>query len=143
MIKQINNWWNWLWFNAIEVTGTNEFGNIIFKTDKNEYWRLIPEEWKCTKIVNSQSDIETLITTNDFKNDWEMKNLVNIAKAKYGELTDKEKYCLKIPTVVGWKYEESNIGKISFSELIEFSWNMAYKIKDLKDWENIEFKIVN
>lgn len=143
MITKINKAWKWKGFNATEIIRTNEFGNVIFKTDKNEYWRICPEEISCRKIAESKSEFVRISASSDFTEDWEMTNLVNIAKSELGELKENEKYCLKISAVIGGEYEKSNLGKISFAELIDFSGNLGFQIKDLKDGQKIKLKIKN
>jgi len=141
MITEINKAWSWKGFNGTEIIRTNDFGNVIFKTDKNEYWRICPEEISCEKIAKSESEFDRLSTDSEFIEDWQMTNLVNIAKSEIGELEENQKYCLKMPAVIGGEYEKSNIGKISFTELISFSGDLGFQIKDLKDGQKIKFNI--
>jgi len=143
MITEINKAWNWKGFNATKIIQTNDYDNVIFKTDKNEYWRICPEETSCEKIAKSESEFDRLSTDSEFIEDWEMTNLVAIAKSELGELGENQKYCLKMPVVVGGKYDKSNIGKISFSELISFSGDLGFQIKDLKDGQKIKLSIKN
>jgi hypothetical protein len=139
MIAEINRAWNWKGFNATEIVRTNDFGNVIFKTDKNEYWRVCPEEISCGKIAKSESEFNKISSDSEFIEDWEMTNLVKIAKSELGELKENENYCLKMASVIGGEYEKSNLGKISFSELIAFSGDLGFQIKDLKDGQKIKF----
>ncbi|WP_048331183.1 T6SS immunity protein Tdi1 domain-containing protein [Bizionia psychrotolerans] len=141
MIAEINKAWNWKGFNATEIIRTNEFGNVIFKTDKSEYWRICPEEIRCEKIAESESGFDLISADSEFIEDWEVTNLVNIAKSELGELKENEKYCLKMSAVVGGEYEKSNLGKISFAELIAFSGDLGFQIKDLKDGQKIKLNI--
>lgn len=141
MIIEINKAWDWKGFNATEIIRTNDFGNVIFKTDKNEYWRICPEETSCEKIAESNSEFDRLLTDSEFIEDWEMTNLVAVAKSELGELAKNQKYCLKMPAVIGGEYDKSNIGKISFTELISFSGDLGFQIKDLKDGQKIKFNI--
>ncbi|WP_405293053.1 T6SS immunity protein Tdi1 domain-containing protein [Algibacter sp. Ld11] len=143
MISEINKAWNWKGFNATEIVRTNDFGNVIFKTDKNEYWRICPEEISCVKIAESESEFNKISSDSEFIEDWEMTNLVKIAKSELGELKENEKYCLKMSAVIGGEYEKSNLGKISFSELIAFSGDLGFQIKDLKDGQKIKLNIKN
>ncbi len=102
MITEINKAWGWKGFNATRIVRTNNFGNVIFTTDKNEYWRICPEEISCEMIARSEPEFDQLSTNPEFINDWEMKNLVNMAQsAGLGELTEDQKYCLRIPAVIG------------------------------------------
>ncbi|MEP5602973.1 MAG: T6SS immunity protein Tdi1 domain-containing protein [Algibacter sp.] len=143
MIAEINKAWNWKEFNATEIIRTNEFGNVIFKTDKNKYWRICPEEISCEKIAESESEFDRISAESEFIEDWEMTNLVNIAKSELGELKESEKYCLKMSAVIGGEYEKSNLRKISFAELIAFSGDLGFQIKDLKDGQKIKLNIKN
>ena len=143
MIAEINKAWNWKGFNAIKIIRTNDFGNVIFKTDNNEFWRICPEELSCEKIAESELQFERIVNHPEFIQDWEMTHLVDLAKSELGELEQDQKYCLKVPAVVGGKYEKANIGKISFTELIAFSGDLGFQIKDLKDGQKINLKIKN
>jgi hypothetical protein len=143
MIAEINKAWNWKGFNATEIIWTNDFGNVIFKTDKNEYWRMCPEETSCEKIAESESEFDRLSTDSEFIEDWEMTNLVEIAKSELGELSENQKFCLKMPAVIGGEYDKANIGKISFVELISFSGDLGFQIKDMKDGQKIKLNIKN
>ena len=138
MIKEINNAWNWKGFNAIEIIRTNEFDNVIFKTDKNEYWRICPEEINCERIAKSELEFYQISGDPKFIEDWEMQRLVNIAKIELGGLEENQKYYLKMPAVIGGEYKKYNLGKISFKELISFSGNLGFQIKDLKDGQKIK-----
>ena len=141
MVNEINNAWNWKGFTATEVIKSNDFGNVIFKTSANEYWRIMPEELRCDLIAKSQQELEQLFKDKDFIEDWEMVNLVKSARSLLGELEPNQKYCLKLPAVIGGKYEEANLGKVSFSEQISFSGDLGYQIKDLKDGQKIKLNI--
>ena len=143
MITEINKAWNWKGFIATEIILTNEFGNVIFKTDKNEYWRICPEEISCERIAKTESEFNKVSSDSEFITDWEMTNLVNIAKSELGELNENERYCLKMAALIGGQYEKSNLGKISFSELIAFSGDLGFQIKDLKDGQKIKLNIKN
>jgi hypothetical protein len=143
MITEINKAWNWKGFNATETILTNEFGNVIFKTDKNEYWRICPEEISCERISETESEFNKVSSDSEFITDWEMTNFVSIAKSELGELKENERYCLKMAAVIGGQYEKSNLGKISFSELIAFSGDLGFQIKDLKDGQKIKLNIKN
>ncbi|MFH4968758.1 hypothetical protein V8G61_11200 [Gaetbulibacter sp. M240] len=88
MIAEINKSWNWKGFNATEIIRTNDFGNVIFKTDKNDYWRICPEEISCEKIAESESEFDRITADSEFIEDWTMTNLVDIAKSELGELEE-------------------------------------------------------
>lgn len=133
MLTAINKAWDWIGVRAIEIVKINDFGNVIFKSKENEFWRICPEELYCEKIADSLSTLEILLQDSEFIEDWEMLNLVKIAKETVGKLNEGEKYCLKLPGVLGGEYKLENIGKVSQLEQIRFSGDLAKQIKDLPD----------
>jgi hypothetical protein len=141
LINQINQAWKWKGVKAVRIEKVNEFGNIIFKSSKNDYWRICPEELECKLIATSASEFEQLLKDTEFIEDWKMESLIKIASEKLGNLESHEKYYLVMPGVLGGKYEYKNIRKISFNELISLSGDLAYQIKDLKDGQKIRLKI--
>lgn len=141
MLTEINKAWNWSGVMAKEIIQINDFGNIIFQSTENEIWRICPEELFCEKIANTQTEYQKLLNDSEFIEDWEMINLVIIAKETVGELMDGEKYCLKLPGVLGGKYEGENISKINQLEQISFSGNLAKQIMDLPDGTEIKIEI--
>ena len=141
IIELINNAWSWNGVFAAQIIQINEFGNIIFKSNNDDYWRIYPEELLIEKIANYKSEFETLKNTQDFKEDWEMKNLVKVAEKKLGKLEEGESYYFVIPAVIGGKYDKSNIQKIKSEELISLSGDLAFQIKDLKDGQKIRINI--
>ena len=98
------------------------------KTDWREYTQ--QQIW----VINTE--IEKIIKIS-------RKNLVKEAISELGALKPGERYCLKIPAVIGGDYKVENIGKIKFGELISNSGDLAYQIKDLDDGQEIELKIIN
>lgn len=143
IIEIINESWNWLGFSTNEIKMVNEFGNLIIKTEKDNYFRICPEELSCELIAKTEKEYINVINSQDSRDDWEMENLIEIAKYKLGKLGEKEKFCLKIPAVIGGEYSKQNIGKITFKELILCSGDLASQIKDMKDGQKIELKIKN
>jgi hypothetical protein len=143
LINKINESWGWIGIVVKDLIETNDFGNIIFKSTENDFWRICPEELSCEKIANSDLEFQDLKKQKDFNEDWHMENLTQIAINEYGPLKVNEKFCLKMPGVIGGEYKIENIGKIDFLELIAFSGDIAYQIKDLKDGEKIKIEIKN
>lgn len=143
MLEQVNKSWNWKGFYAVLIISENDFGNIIFQSQDQAYWRLCPEELSCEIIAKSKEELNKLWLNTTFIEDWKMTNLKELAYKHLGKLTEGKKYCLKIPPILGGSYSEDNLGIISFNELIDFSGNIAFQIKDLKEGEKFELKIVN
>lgn len=137
LIKKINDAWGWIGMLAKKIKMENEFGDMVIQSESGKYYRICPEELSCEKIAETEIEFNSLIKSSEFQKDWQMMNLVKVAKEKYGELIKGEKFCLKVPAVIGGEYSEENIGKISFEELILFSGDLAFQIKDLDDGQKI------
>ena len=72
-----------------------------------------------------------------------MKNLVDQARKKLGDLEEGYKYHLVISGVLGGAYDISNIAKAPFVELIRLSGDIALQIKDLPDGTKVELEVVD
>jgi len=133
MISTINKAWAWTGVKAIEIISVNDFGNIIFRTEEDAIWRICPEKLYCEKIADSLVEYSELSAKPEFLMDWGMTSLVELARESVGDLADGEKYCLKLPIILGGEYDAENMGKISFVQLISLSGDIAKQIKDLPD----------
>jgi len=143
MRAKINQAWNWNGITADKILDTNDFGNIIFKSKNDKIYRICPEELSIEKIASSIYEYEKIRSNKEFILDWEMTELVELARIEAGELNKFEKYCLKIPAVISQDYSSENIGKISFSELISVSGDLAFQIRNLKDGQKVNLKIID
>ena len=141
MIDLINKSWNWVGAIAHKVVLTNDFGNVIFISESEEYWRICPEELSCKRIAGNIAQFDDLIQDSDFKLDWEMANIINTADDALGPLKDGEVYYLVKPAILGGEYDISNIQKIPIEELIVLSGDLGRQVSDLEDGQKIDFKI--
>lgn len=143
MVTEINKAWSWKGFKATEIIRINDFGNIIFKTSNDEFWRICPEELSCEIIAKSRSQFENILKNPNFIESWEMIEVLQTANSKLGTLKSTEKYYLKLPAVIGGDYNIQNIEKISFTELISLSGDLAFQIKDLSNGQKIKLTTQN
>jgi hypothetical protein len=143
LVEEIRAAWGWTGIIPTEVVGQNDFGNLIVRDAEGLYWRICPEELDCQVIANNREQLDALTVNQDFLRDWYMAAIAELARAKFGALPDDKKFCLKIPGVLGGKYEESNIGTISLIELILASGHMALEIRDLPDGAQVRLSIVD
>ena len=135
--------WGWLGIEAAQVVAINKFGNVIFTDQMGRYWRICPEELECKVIADSTAAYERLLEDPQFKQDWEMARLVDMAEGKYGAQPVHRCFFLKTPGMLGGAYEIENIGTIRIGELIHFSGDVAQQIKDLPAGSKVEFKVVD
>jgi len=142
MISVIRDAWSWIGLDAIEIVGTNAFGNYHVRDADGACWRICPEELSCMKIVDDASAYASLLSDDGFLADWELPHLLELAVQKFGPPTADRCFCLKMPGVFGGKYVLENIGTISRRELVSFAGDMAHQIKDVPDGAKVELKIL-
>lgn len=143
LVEEIREAWGWTGIIPTEVVGQNDFGNLIVRDGEGRYWRICPEELDCQVIANTREQLDELAVNQDFLSDWYMGAVAELAKAKFGALPEGRKFCLKIPGVLGGKYEESNIGIISLAELIRASGQLALETRDLPDGAQVRLSVID
>lgn len=141
LIEEIEKAWGWVGLKPAVVIGDNDFGNLIIKDAAGSYWRLCPEDLCCNRVANDRAEFDALAQSQEFLHDWYMEALVNQARDKLGLLRPGYKYCLKIPAVLGGKYEESNLAIISLHELVAVSGYLAEEIDGLPDGAQIRLNV--
>lgn len=141
ILTTINKYWAWTGIDAVEIVSSSEFGNIIFKSAEETYWRLCPEELYCNEIAENLSDLNALMVDPNFLNDWEMKEYLMVAKEKLGKLQIGEKYCLKLPLPFGGEYSKENFDTILQIDQISYAGQLASKIDGLPPGTKIQIDI--
>jgi hypothetical protein len=142
MLDTVRQAWGWIGLDPVEVVATNLFGNLIVRAKDGAFWRICPEELSCKRIAENVDEFATISSGDEFRTDWEMSRLVELARQKLGPLSEGRCYCLKLPAVIGGSYEVSNLGTNSVLELIAFSGDLAEQIKDVPDGGEIQIEIV-
>jgi hypothetical protein len=141
MLDVIRKSWGWTGLEPREVVAVNPFGNAIVRAVDGAFWRISPEELSCEVIASDADGYAALLLEDTFQTDWRMDRLVQIASAKFGLLPSGRCYCLKLPAVLGGRYDADNLGTISVEELIAFSGYVAEQIKDLPDGAKVTFEL--
>lgn len=141
LIDEIRTAWGWTGIEPLEVVGENEFGNLIVMDVDGSYWRICPEDSDCRVVASTRQELDALSNDQVFLRDWHMSALVDRAFAVVGVLAEGQKYCLKIPSVMGGEYSEENFGKIGLNELIRVSGHIARQVEDLPDGAKVRLVI--
>ncbi len=100
------------------------------------------KSFSCEEIARSEPEYERLLGDEEFRIDWEMEALADLAREHLGPLLPEFCYCLKIPAVLGGTYDRDNLGTISRLELVSFAGDIAEQIKDVPDGERVEIKLI-
>lgn len=133
-VDDINDAWGWIGLTAVEVLGSNAFGNLIIRDDEGRYWRLRPQDLCCEPVADSRAALDALAYNQDFLNDWYMPEVVELAELTLGPLTGNRRYCLKIPSALGGHYGWDNLATVPLPELIRFAGEGAQQFDDLPRW---------
>ncbi len=140
--NEIRSAWSWIGLEPVRIIAGNDFGNLIIEDKKGSYWRLCPEECSCTRIATNHEELQTLLKDPKFSEDWEMVQIVEVARQVCGPLSEGRKYALKIPGCLGGDYVAENFAIIPLIELIGFSGSIALQTKDMADGTEIELKVI-
>ena len=143
LLDEVRSAWGWVGIDPVELIDDNDFGNLILKDVRGQYWRLCPEDLYCEVVASSREELDRLAKDQEFLSDWYMRGLVGQAFQRLGALAPGRKYCLKIPGVLGGEYGGDNLGTISFDELIRASGRIAQQIADLPDEASIKLSITD
>ena len=138
VLKAIFTGWGWKIGKPVEVVATNQFGNAIVKNEEGSYFRIMPEEWQCKLVAASGAELEEKRKTEEFIRDWEMAALVCRAEAAHGPLSEGQVYYLVIPGLLGGKYSEENIRKISLQEVLSYCGEMAHQMANVPDGTEVK-----
>jgi hypothetical protein len=141
LLEDIRKGWAWTGVKPSEIIDVNAFGNVIFIDDYHRYWRIAPEELALISLASDRQTFQSLLENAYFQSDWKMDKLAALARTKVGKLDRTQCYCLKIPAVLGGKYDRDNIAVIDLCELIRSSGDMARQIKDLPDGGDVKLTI--
>lgn len=143
MIETVKSAWGWSGLEPLEIVGENAFGNLLIKDIGGRYWRICPEDLACNVVAENMDQFKGLLDDSDFQRDWDVRLWVEAARTKLGLTADGQKYCLKMPSVMGGAYDVENFGVIGFEELISFSGYLAEQIKDLPDGAQIKLTLAD
>ena len=140
MIDEIRRFWWWVGIQPVDIICENDFGNLLITDVDGKFWRLCPEELSCEIIAQNRNALDALNQRQEFLCDWYMQPLVEKAATALGPLPVGGKYCMKMPSVLGGEYDQSNFAIVLFSKLIRFSGWLAKKIKDLPGGTEVKFQ---
>jgi hypothetical protein len=133
VVDKINESWGWNGIDAVAVVEENAFGNLLIKDRLGRYWRMCPEELSCTVVAQQRAELDKLSRNAEFIQDWNMENMVRLARSKLGPLENGRKYSLKVPGCLGGEYVSANLATIALAELIRASGHVTKQILDLPD----------
>lgn len=143
LVETIAEAWGWKGLAPAEIVDTNAFGHVIVRADDGSYWRIIPEEPTCERLASNKADFSRIWAEPNFAREWAMEPFRSRAMDALGEPAEGRCFWLKIPSVLGGKYEIENLATISRREALSVSGYLAKEIEDLPDGAQIRLKIVD
>lgn len=143
LLDEIRAFWGWVGIEPLEIVGENDFGNLIIKDEAGKYWRLCPEDCYCEVVAANRAELDQLSADPEFLRDWYMTELVCLASEQCGQLPAGQKYCLKIPGVLGGEYGGDNLAIVSQAELVRISGDIARQIRALPDGTHVRFQVID
>jgi hypothetical protein len=120
-----------------QVLAVNSMGNCFIKCINDHYWRVCPEELSATLIAKTEQEVQVVFDDSDFKEDWQLLGLIDLAEEHLGKLNKDECYVMIKPAVIGGEYSVNNLRIGSIYEYLSLTGDMAFQIKDLKDGDEV------
>ena len=142
LLEVIRESWGWTGLEPADVVAENSFGNVIAIDIHGNYWRICPEECYRKKIAETDEGFSAVATRDDFREDWEMERIVQVAQQTLGPPSDGRCYCLKLPAPLGGVYDATNYGTVSRTELISFSGSIAEQMKDVPNGSEVKIEFI-
>lgn len=143
LLDEVRSAWGWVGIEPVELIDDNDFGNLILKDVRGQYWRLCPEDLYCEVIAGGHEEMDRLSKHQEFLSDWYMRGLADQAFQQFGTLAPGRKYCLKIPGVLGGEYGGDNLATISLDELIRASGHIAQQFANLPEGASIKLSVID
>ena len=143
VLEVVTEFWAWSGVGAEELVVSNDFGNLILKDADNKFWRLCPEDVYCNVVAESIDAYNKLIQDEEFLEDWHMIAMSSQAKQSLGTLVEGEKFCLKVPGVLGGDYLGANVIKAPLEDILASSGRLGQHIQDQTDGSKINLADVD
>ncbi len=140
LLELVNEHWAWSGIDPDELVVSNDFGNLIIKDSDDKFWRLCPEDVYCSIVAESIEAYNELIQDEGFAEDWHMVGMLVDAKEALGDLAEGERYCLKVPGVLGGDYAGSNVIKAPLENIIKSAGKLGQHIADKPEGAKIDLK---
>ena len=140
LLELVSEYWAWSGISPDELVVSNDFGNLIIKDTDDKFWRLCPEDVYCTVVADSIEAYNKLIEDESFAEDWHMVSMLVEAKKTLGDLNEGERYCLKVPGVLGGDYSGANVIKAPLETIIKSSGKLGKHIADKDEGATIDLE---
>jgi hypothetical protein len=139
LLETVRRAWGFTGLVPGRVLDINPFGNLLVEDAGGRIWRICPEELSCEPVATTQQELQQVRSADD----WKMERLVALATDSLGAPGEGRCFCLKIPGVLGGKYEVANLGTIPVLELVAVSGDIASQIKDQPDGAKVRLRIID
>lgn len=141
LLEAIRAAWSWRGLDPTQVIDTSAWGNVIVSTNTGQIWRVCPEELRAEPIAETFASYRVLCSDPQFAEDWNLTALTFEAEALLGKPGDGRCYCLKLPAVLGGRYDGDNLATIALEELIASAGSLAQQIADLPDGAKVSIVV--
>ena len=134
--------WQWLIEDAKSVILVSSIGDMFLLWKDNCIYWLQADSGLLTKVANSTSEFEELLSDEDKVDEWFLpllvEKLINAGKI----LKDSEVYSCKVMAILGGEFSVENIDPVNISVHFAFTGQICEQIRNLPDGTkvNIRFK---
>lgn len=133
LLATIEKAWGWRGLTAESVLHESEFGDLLIESSTGELWLLKPAELQCDPVETRADASEWLV---------EQAALAHLARRTLGPLIEAQRYCLKLPTILGGGYDPENMAIMGLHELLASSGDLARQIANVPNGALVTTRII-
>jgi hypothetical protein len=117
-------------------------GNCFVRDRQSNYWRICPEELSASVVATNNDELQAVFNDPKYKEDWQLLGLIDHAEEELGPLVAGQCYAMRVPAVIGGLYSVSNLRIGSLYEYLALSGSLAFQVKDAKDGDRVEIRVL-
>ena len=133
--------WGWLVGSSLPILITS-VGDAFLQNESGEIYWLITDSAEYEKVADSYEEFQGKLQDNELIHEWFLVPVVAQLKERGIELERGKLYGFKQLPVLGGKYEPENFELTDIQVHFAISGQMNFKIKDLPDGTQVNFKII-
>ena len=123
--------WMWLLHRPCMVIAMNNFGDMFLRESNGEIQLLVLTSGSLTKIANSQTAFEGLVSTKDNQRAWFSMELLTELERAGMSLAPGQCFSFKKPLVLGGESEVSNIDVAPISVYVSLMGQLHQQLRHL------------
>jgi hypothetical protein len=143
LLETIKASWGWTGLNPASLMAINRFCNVIVEDAEGQLWRIKPEDVSCERIAKQASEFAMLLGDPEFREDWEMGNLVAASQQRWGVPGEGQGFQLVTPSILGGVYAVENVRIAAIDSILSVAGEIARQLQALPDGTKVKLIVTD